>query len=197
MKLFDKTSVQIFESIKELACQKLTALDPKLTYHDIHHTLDVLKQSERIAKEEGVTDERELYLLRIAALYHDTGFLRTYAKHEPVSCTIFLEDTKAFGFTSEDKTFVTSLIMATRLPQIPKTLHERIICDADLDYLGRHDFLKIGDGLRREFLNFGIIDTDEEWAVLQLKFLTGHHYHTASSQKTREAVKQQNIADLL
>lgn len=187
----------VFASMKNLVFERLLSLDPALTYHDLQHTLDVWKQCQRIAEEESVDDERELYLLNVAAIYHDTGFLRTYAKHERVGCTIFLEDAAEFDFSSEDKDFVTKLIMATQLPQAPTTLLENIICDADLDYLGRPDFFTIGDALRREFLHFGIIHSDEEWHALQIKFLTGHHYHTNASRRLREDAKQANIAQLL
>jgi uncharacterized protein len=192
-----KTNDTVFQNIKILVCDKLKGLDPSLTYHNIEHTLDVLTQSERIAREEGVDDENELFLLKVAALYHDTGFLRTYAKHEEISCKIFLEDAELFHFTEEDKRLITRLIMTTKLPQLPTNLLEKVICDADLDYLGREDFFSIGDGLRREFLKFGIIKSDEEWHRLQEKFLTSHHYHTTASQTLREIPKQANIAKLL
>ena len=86
--------------------------------------------------------------------------------------------------------------MATKLPQTPATLLEKVICDADLDYLGRADFFEIGDGLRREFLKQGIIKTNQDWDQLQIKFLTSHQYHTATSRKLREKYKQGNISKL-
>jgi uncharacterized protein len=185
-----------FEAIKAFVVEKLEQLSPDLTYHNLNHTLDVVIQSERIAKEEGVNDEHQLYLLKVAALYHDTGFLRTYGKHEEVSCSIFLEDAKLFGFSCGDCELITKLIMATKLPQTPATLLEKVICDADLDYLGRADFFEIGDGLRKEFLHQGIIKTNQDWDQLQIKFLTNHQYHTATSRKLREKYKQGNIAKL-
>ena len=185
-----------FEAIRAFVVEKLEHLSPDLTYHNLEHTLDVVMQSERIAKEEGVDDEHQLYLLKVAALYHDTGFLHTYGKHEEESCAIFKEDAKLFGFSCEDTELITRLIMATKLPQTPATLLEKVICDADLDYLGRADFFEIGDGLRREFLKQGIIKTNQDWDQLQIKFLTSHQYHTATSRKLREKYKQGNISKL-
>jgi hypothetical protein len=74
---------------------------------------------------------------------------------------------------------------------------QRIICDADLDYLGRDDFFVIGDQLRREFLHFGIVSSEKAWKELQLKFLTSHHYHTQNSAELREPVKQVNLKKLI
>lgn len=185
-----------FESIKDNVGRKLGELNPKLTYHNLAHTLDVTEQCERIARAEGVTDERQIFLLKVAALYHDTGFLRTYANHEEMSCEIFLEDAPDLGIFGEETTFVTRLIMATKLPQQPANLLEKVICDADLDYLGRDDFFKIGDGLKREFLAYGVIASAQEWDALQQKFLSNHQYHTQTSKTLREGPKQENIAKL-
>lgn len=191
-----KTDYASFETIRAAAIEKLNGLSPDFTYHNLEHTLDVTEQCERIAKAEGVLDERQIFLLKVAALYHDTGFLYTYKNHEEKSCEIFLADADAFGFSAEEKEIICRLIMVTKLPQTPQNLLEKVICDADLDYLGRPDFFTIGDGLRREFLKYGIIASDADWDRMQTNFLTHHHYHTETSRSLREEAKQQNIAQL-
>ena len=183
-----------FEKVKRTVTHRLQRLAPDLTYHSLPHTMDVLEQCERIAAAEGFTDKRALFLLRIAALYHDTGFLTQYAYHEEESCRIFLADAADLTLSEEDKNDILHLIMATRVPQQPTTLAERIICDADLDYLGREDFATIGDNLRREFLSYGVVGSNEEWNERQCRFLSAHQFHTASSKKLREPVKQKNLA---
>jgi len=186
-----------FEKIKTNLLTKLNKLSSYLTYHCVDHTLDVIKQSERIANEEGITNERDLFLLQVASLYHDTGFLETYAEHEIKSCGIFMEDAINLDFTDKEKEIIRGLIMATKIPQQPNTLMEKIICDADLDYLGRKDFFKIGDTLRKEFLHHKIVQNNNDWEKLQLKFLQNHRFHTNTSQKKREPVKQQNLSKLV
>jgi uncharacterized protein len=189
--------VNAFENVKRNVLNKLEKLNPNLTYHCTEHTLDVLEQSIRIAKEEGIENGDELYLLKIAALYHDTGFLETYALHEKKSCELFLSDSEQYQLSDDQKNIVLNLIMSTQIPQKPHTLLEKIICDADLDYLGRNDFFSIGDSLRKEFLCFNIVGNDEEWNKLQLNFLQNHSYHTSSSQKLREPGKQLNYSKLI
>lgn len=196
MNLSTQKSQKAFESIRTHVCDKLKRLDKHLTYHNIDHTLDVVRQSERIAREEGICDEYKIYLLKVAAMYHDTGFLITYSNHEKASCEIFRNDAALFDFNAEEQAFITRLIMATKLPQTPTDIFESVICDADLDYLGRPDFFRIGNGLRKEFLHFGIVSSDEEWDRLQMKFLAGHFYHTNSCRKSREAEKQAHITQL-
>jgi uncharacterized protein len=186
-----------FLKIKEFVLDKLKELDPHLTYHNIAHTLDVLAQSERIAASEKITNEEELFLLKTAALYHDTGFLRVYTGHEQVGCAIFREDAARFGFTIEQSEIIEGLIMATRVPQKPVGILQEIICDADLDYLAREDFYTIGDNLRKEFIRYNIVTGDAGWEALQLKFFENHHYHTWSSKMQREPAKQKHFAELL
>jgi predicted metal-dependent HD superfamily phosphohydrolase len=185
-----------FESIRLHVCEKLKGLSEQLTYHNLEHTLDVMKQCERIAKAEGIQDQHRIFLLKVAAMYHDTGFLVTYSNHEEAGCNIFLEDSISKEFTEEEKAFVTRLIMATKLPQTPIDIYECIICDADLDYLGRPDFFTIGDGLRKEFLHYGVVKTNEDWELLQIKFLSSHYYHTQTSKKEREGEKKKYLATL-
>jgi uncharacterized protein len=196
MNLSTQNTQKAFEAIRTHVCEMLKGLSEHLTYHNIDHTLDVLRQSERIAREEGIKDEYRIYLLKVAAMYHDTGFLVTYTNHEKASCEIFRNEAALFDFTGEEQTFITRLIMATKLPQQPTDLFECVICDADLDYLGRPDFFRIGDGLRKEFLHFGVVSSDEEWDKLQMKFLSSHSYHTDSCRQNREREKQAHMAQL-
>ncbi len=192
-----KVLVNGIEKVEKNVLNRLQKLNPQLTYHCKEHTLDVLKQSIRIAEQEGIIDHTDLFLLKIAALYHDTGFLETYALHEQKSCELFLNDADQYGLTEEQKQIILNLIMSTQIPQTPITQLEKIICDADLDYLGRNDFFSIGDTLRKEFLQFKVVGNDEEWNKLQLRFLQNHNYHTISSQKLREPTKQLNFSKLL
>lgn len=181
-----------FDIIHKLALKRLEGLDPKLTYHCIDHTLDVLKHSTRIANDEGI-NSRELFLLKVAAVYHDIGFLYKYDGHEEKGCEIFLEDCGRFNLKESEIELILGLIRATKVPQQPKNLLQRIICDADLDYLGRIDFMEIANRLQTEFMNYSIVPNEARWRELQLKFLEGHHYHTNSSRLLREPVKKANI----
>lgn len=185
-----------FEKVKSIVLNRLRGLSSDLTYHCLNHTLDVVEHSMRIAADEKITNPRLLFLLKIAALYHDTGFLKSYANHEQKSCEIFLSDSARFNMTVEEKQVICNLIMSTQIPQKPVTLLEKIICDADLDYLGRDDFFSIGENLRKEFLRYKIVKDNDQWEQLQLNFLQNHKYHTQSSQQLREQAKQFNFAKL-
>ena len=85
------------------------------------------------------------------------------------------------------------MIMATKIPQSPKNHLEEIICDADLDYLGRDDFFVIGDKLFAELSMYGIIDSENDWNKLQVTFLEKHHYFTKTALKNRKSKKEQHL----
>lgn len=170
-----------------------TGLDKRLTYHNLQHTQDVLKQAIRIAGEEGINDIQNLLLLKIAALYHDTGFLDTYNGHEIRSCELLEDDLGKGDLKLEEITAIKGMIMATRIPQNPTNILEAIICDADLDYLGRKDFWPISRNLMKEFLEYGIIKQESEWDKIQIAFFEKHRFFTKSSQQNRQQEKQQHL----
>lgn len=165
-------------------------LSPALTYHNVAHTLDVLKQAVDIAKKEGIADENDLLLLKISALYHDVGFLKIYAGHEEISCQVASAELCDFGFSKDQIEKICGMIRATKVPQQPQNFLEEIICDADLDYLGRNDFFKIGEGLYKEFLDQKIVSNEREWNSLQVRFLENHHYFTNTPKQRRQKQKQ-------
>ncbi len=183
-----------YHKIQEHVIDKLTnGLSPELTYHNVGHTLDVLTQVIEIAEQEGIENDEDLLLLKVGALYHDTGFLHTYTGHEEISCMIAGKELPVFGFTKEQIEKIHGLIRATKIPQHPQTPFEEMICDSDLDYLGRNDFFTTGESLYKEFLRQKIVSNEGEWNALQVRFLESHHYFTNSSQKRRQPVKQMNM----
>ena len=146
---------------------------PTLAYHNPAHIEDVYESALRIGSAEGVSSE-ELDLLRVGALFHDAGFLHTTAKHEECGADMAAGVLPVFGFSSEQIVAIRSMILATRIPQDPKNLLDRIMCDADLDYLGRDDFYPIGNRLYVELKQVGVVQDDRSWNTLQQKFLTAH-----------------------
>lgn len=185
-----------FQALKANIIQRLSGLDKRLTYHNLAHTLDVMEQAVRISVDESITDPEQLLLVKIAALYHDTGFLFTYRGHEEKSCEIARQDLADTDLTADQVDTITGMIMATKIPQSPANLMEEIICDADLDYLGRDDYPPISDHLKVEFLAYGIIREDKDWDPLQIDFFEKHRYFTRSSRALRAPRKQQYLAML-
>ena len=167
-------------------------LPVNLYYHSIDHTLDVYHCAESIGKEEGISDA-DMKLLLVAAIYHDAGYLEQYHNHEQISCDIARKYLQQFNYVQNDIDIICEIITATKVPQRPKTHLEKVICDADLNYLGRTDFFSIGDSLYREMLAIGYIKNKAEWNRVQLDFMQQHHYFTPSAIKHNNLQKGKNI----
>ena len=52
------------------------------------------------------------------------------------------EELPKFGLSEKDIELICGMIMATKIPQNPKTKLEKIIADADLEYLGLMTLIK-------------------------------------------------------
>lgn len=161
-------------------------------YHSLAHTLDVYAVAIDIGEKEGISEE-DMTLLKTAALFHDAGFLRQKEEHERLGCEIMREVLPAFGFGEEQLNRMCAMVMATKIPQDPKDELSCILCDADLDYLGRPDFFTIGDDLFHEMMAYGRLKNEREWNELQVQFLTAHRYFTATNQRDREPGKQAHL----
>lgn len=164
-------------------------------YHNIDHTLDVYHAAANIAEKEHISEEDKRLLL-VAALYHDSGYLLQVKDHEKASCDITREALANFGYTNEQINSICTIIMATQLPQQPKNQLEEIICDADLDYLGRADFISTGDRLYLEMKALGNITDKKAWDALQIIFLIQHRFFTKTAVENKEPKKQENLRAL-
>lgn len=170
-------------------------LSEKLHYHSVEHMKDVVRAVENIALMENVTDEG-LFLLKSAASYHDAGFIEQYDKNEPIGARLAEEILPKYGYTEQHIQQIKELIYVTQIPHNPKNKLEEIMCDADLDYLGRDDFHEIADKLRRELREHGKIDSDRKWDEIQVIFLTNHKYFTQSSINLRREKKLKHLEQI-
>jgi len=170
-------------------------LAPTLSYHGFHHTLDVMQAAMKIADEENITEE-EKKLLRIAVAFHDAGFIYIYKGHEQKGCEMAKEALPRFGFSPQQIEAICQMIMATKIPQDAKNKLDEIICDADLDYLGREDVYLVAATLFEEAKIYLNIPDEEKWDQVQIRFLTQHHYYTSYSKKTREPGKLKYLESL-
>jgi class 3 adenylate cyclase len=182
-----------FMDLQELILDKLEKELPKsLFYHNVKHTVDVVTQVELIGLGEGVSDE-ELLILKTAALFHDTGHTIGYDDHEHNSTLIAKEILPDYYYTQPQIEQICNLIMATKLPPNPKDKLEEILCDADLDYLGRSDMIPVSNALFMELKEQDKIGDINEWNRMQIKFISGHQYFTYTARNLREVNKQMQI----
>lgn len=167
-------------------------LPAHLTYHGIDHTVDVYTAAERIAKERGASSHDQKLLLT-AALFHDTGFIKGRKDHETESCRYARQYLPLYGYQPAEIELICGMIMATRVPQSPHTYLEEILCDADLDYLGRDEVSEISNKLFEELKFEGLVKDENEWNRIQINFMEEHHYHTGNSIKLRQPKEKEYL----
>lgn len=179
------------ENIRNLLSKEM----PNLPYHNVSHIMDVLDASMKIAASEKLGED-DIRLLRIAALFHDAGFIRSAANHEQHGAQMAKEMLPSFGFSCEQLEVIGNMIIATRIPQTPSSQLDKVLCDADLDYLGRDDFYSIGGTLFEELKQAGVVETEREWNLVQRTFLQSHRYHTEFGKGNREGFKQERLKEI-
>lgn len=182
-----------FEDAGKFIIDKLSKeLPDHLSYHSIGHVLDVFEATKQIAEKENVSPNN-LKLLLTAAWYHDSGFIKGAKNHEEESCRIAAEALPDFGYRPEEIEQICGMIMATKLPQSPKNQLEKILADADLDYLGRNDFFTTGNKLFLELSKSEVVNSEQEWNELQVRFMESHHYFTPTALQLRQAKKAEHL----
>ena len=185
-----------FQRAIDLILQRLEhELSPSLHYHSIDHTVGVMAAVKEIVELEPV-DVPELELLLTAAAYHDCGFLTTYMDHEAAGCVIARETLPEFGFDTKSISRIEEMIMATKVPQQPTTQLARILCDADLDYLGGMEYTEISTTLYLELSENGFHMTEDRWLMTQIEFLSAHQFWTDFAMEHRNPAKQEVLKGL-
>jgi uncharacterized protein len=139
---------------------------PALPYHNIDHIYDVLNAAMNLATHEGANDD-DRQLLRLAALLHDIGFIRSGSNHEEHGVALASEILPAFGLSDDQIQIISGMILATRLPQSPLTILEQ-----------------------------GVVETEREWNLVQRTFLQSHRYHTTFAKANREPQKQERMKEV-
>ena len=182
-----------YERTKEFILHKLQSeLSQDLYYHGVHHVLDVLKAAGELGRKENLS-EADQELLNIAVLFHDSGFTVSTKNHEELGCEIVMQNLPGFGYNPNEIESICGMIRATKVPPQPKNLLEKIICDADLDYLGRDDYFKISSTLYKELISYGKLTNEKDWYQLQEKFLSNHSYFTETADMLRKAKKEEHL----
>ena len=165
-------------------------------YHNIEHTLNVVESAKLIGAHSGVSTE-DMEILLMAAWFHDTGLINAYTGHEEKSIDIFKKFIGENQLPAEKIEMVAHLINATRIPRNPKSLLEKIICDADISHTGQKGFQVRIKLLRQEWENMlGKKYTDIEWLNSNIDFLTNNKFNTDYAKQVFEEQRQKNLGKL-
>jgi len=170
---------------------------PYLRYHNLYHTLQVVNHTKEIAQFYKYND-LDLFMLMAAAWFHDTGYLLAdnTEVHEQKSTEVMAEFLTSKNVALNIIENVSHCIMATKMPVSPRSLSEKIICDADTYHLGTDDFFTHNQ-LVKEELEARLQQPMENWRNSSLSFLITHHFFTTYCQELLNEGKQKNLKKLL
>jgi len=182
--------------LEEYVTQKLNDESPEsLYFHTAAHTYHVYTQVEILGRSEKVPIY-DLLLLRSAALLHDIGYIDNIDKHEERSVEMAREILPIYRYPDEQIEQICDLILATKLSNEPQNLLQKIIYDANLDHIGRIDFLIQSDKLYQEMRALNKVKSKKDWNEQQIRFLNEHDFYTDAAQKLREVKKEQQIQNI-
>lgn len=195
-----RLSEEIFIRLqKDIFQLLLREIDSQYVYHNVNHALDVLEAVIIIAQHEKLSPYETL-LLKTAALLHDIGFIEKYDDNEEICSQIAGEILPNYDYNQNDIAIIQHMILNTAFPSNPQDLLSQVLCDADLDYLGRDDYWNKSMLLYREWNTFKRNYSLREWYELQSDFLSQHKYFCSFSRTYREPKKLiilKNINQLL
>lgn len=128
-------------------------------YHNLRHTRDVVAAAEEIGSRSELSEE-ELESAIIAAWLHDIGYMDGDENHEESAAGKARELLSEWGAPYKKIMEVTEAILATKVPQQPKSMVSKVVCDADLYHFAKDDCTEKSNKLR------------EEWKLVKDKNLT-------------------------
>jgi predicted metal-dependent HD superfamily phosphohydrolase len=163
------------------------------TYHTLNHTLEVVKNAVFIGTKENLPED-EMNIVRVAAWFHDVGYIKTYKGHEKESAAMAAEFLESQGVDENIRTAVTESILATAFPQNLESRVARVLCDADFMHLGQENYFEQAEKLRQEQKNAGIRKIKKaEFDQESLKLFEEHSWHTAFCKNKLDEPKQKNL----
>jgi predicted metal-dependent HD superfamily phosphohydrolase len=168
----------------------------KHNFHNLYHTQEVVRAAEIIGLKSELTDD-ELESVLIAAWLHDIGYEQGSQDHEAVAADRARKMLQEAGAPVKKINDVVEAIESTKMPQQPKSIVGKVLCDADLFHLSTEKCDENGHKLRDEWKSLGFKDMeDDEWAHFNLQFMESHRYHTSYGQDVLEEGKKKNIKRL-
>ena len=186
-----------FDGLRTFILNKLKSeLNENLTYHSVEHTEHVEKAVIKYAQLEKLNDH-DLFLLNTAALFHDAGYLYRYDNNETLGVDTLRYYAPMFGYQEQDMAAIEAIILSTAYNSKPKNILEAIMCDADLDYLGRMDYHITAKNLFDEMALHGHVKDERTRLIEQIDYLENHHqYYTTSAINLRQPGKEKRLTEL-
>lgn len=169
-------------------------LSSEYVYHNYAHTLNVVQAIDELIIGENIQPEDQLYL-KLAAWFHDAGYIYGNKDHELKSFEIMQSFLLEFPDHNLDLSILKNIILATQLDDVPKTLLEKCMRDADYYHFTKENYCDYNILLKREIeITQNIEITDEKWCEENYRMLTKCHLFYTDYAKKHWQPKKENTA---
>ncbi len=168
-------------------------LAPNFVFHNLNHTYEVVQAAWEIGQGSDLATS-EMDILIVAAWFHDCGYVNAYIGHEEESKKMAQHYLEEYNANTEFINSVLACIEATKFPQHPISMIEKVLCDADLYHFTRPSYPRYAKAIRKEFEVFlDKIYSEEEWHKVNTSLLTAHSYCTDYGKSVLSRFKDVNI----
>ncbi len=141
-------------------------------YHNWFHTKSVFDEATKLADKYNLSPE-EKEILQLAAIFHDTGFIKSYDNNEPIGAEIAEEWLTSKWYDKDKIALIKKLILATQYTYKPQTLLEELMKMSDFSNVYNGEFFEKGDDLRKELeVLKNETFTDQEWLSRQKNLIS-------------------------
>ena len=189
-------SVLVQEAEKYVRELFASSVPEDYTYHTIDHTMRVVRKVQELARNSGCNED-EIEILVLAALFHDTGFSRSYDNHEDESKAIAKEYLSTKSYPTEKTETIVSCIECTKMGVMPTNRLQMLIKDADTSSLGSRNFFQYTDYLREEINKVKGEQIDEVgWQYINHQFMKDHKFFTEAARERFGPMKKQNVREI-
>jgi adenylate cyclase len=167
---------------------------PNLYFHNSSLVKNICNQVDLISNAEKLTEE-EYVNLKLAAIFLLTGFITDYENPMEQSVNFVSKVLPGYGFSKENVE-ETARLIRNSFSDNYETVTDDILHDARYDYLGRVDFMKLTDKLRREMSEYGVNENKSKWISDRKKFLEDHQFRTNTARLLRSVSLEEQFAKI-
>jgi len=167
---------------------------PNLYFHNASFVKSIGNQVDLLSNAENL-QEAEYINLRLASVFLFTGYIADYEKPLEGACQIAEEILPKFGFS---KIIIDSAkkIITNSFSEKLESSSDNILHDAQYDYFGRVDFIKLTEKLLKEETEYGLARDKKAWMQKQLKLLSEHDFITSTAKLLRGVTADDQVSAL-
>jgi len=164
----------------------------KYDFHNMKYAIDIYTTVELLARAESLSKEETLLAIT-AGLLLITGRYNNYKKWIDESAIYARNILQKYKYSDRQIEIIVNLINSLNDPFHPKTLAEKIICDACYMYIGRSDYpIRAMDHFREYNMVKETVSLDK-WKKNEISFMQEYAFHTNTARVLREMPVEEQV----